>query len=79
MLRKTNTQAFYCYERAAENRRMADQGPSNFRQVYLDLEQRWRKLALSYEFSDRLNRFTAHTTCAMDKGAEDLSPTPILI
>jgi len=67
MLQRTNAEVAYCYQRSEENRRMADQVDAKHRQTYLDLEARWLKLALSYEFSDRLNQYTAHMACALDR------------
>jgi hypothetical protein len=63
----TNPDAAYCIERAEANGRMADQSPpSEYKLACLDLAERWRKLALSYEFADRMNQVSASLACGMD-------------
>ena len=45
-----------CLRRAEECSRQAKaQFDAKFRQAFLDLEQRWLRLARSYEFSERLH------------------------
>ena len=67
MLLKSNADVAYCYQRADENRCMAErQTDAERKKTYLDLENRWVKLALSYELSDRLNQYTASLACALD-------------
>ena len=45
-----------CLRRAEECARQAKaQFDTKFRQAFLDLEQRWLRLARSYEFSERLD------------------------
>jgi hypothetical protein len=73
MRQQTSDQVAYCYQRAAENRALADSTDSNYKATYLDLEARWIKLALSYEFADRLNEYTAHVACALDHSAKQHS------
>jgi hypothetical protein len=66
MLREASIDAAYCYERAAENQQMAAHAPDpELKGVYLDLESRWLALAVSYEFPDQLNQYTAHLTCTL--------------
>ena len=46
-----------CYRRAAECRELADRSVNEKDRVfYLEREQAWLQLALSYQFSERLNR-----------------------
>jgi len=46
-----------CYRRAAECRELADRsGNEKDRAFYLEREQSWVRLALSYQFSERLGR-----------------------
>jgi hypothetical protein len=70
MRQQTSDQVAYCYDRAAENRAMAGSVDSKYKATYLDLEARWIKLALSYEFAARLNEYTAHVACALDRSAK---------
>ena len=52
-----DTDAAYCYHRAEENRQSAArQSDVQRKATYLDLEARWIKLALSYEYSARQHR-----------------------
>jgi hypothetical protein len=68
MLDKCHEEAAYCYQRAEECRRMAERhGTPEQEETYRDLETRWMKLATSYEFSDRFNRFTANMVCILDE------------
>jgi len=56
MLQKTQEDVAYCYQRAEESRRMGarETDPAR-RQEYADMEQRWIKLAISYQFAEQLN------------------------
>ncbi len=58
MLRKTQEDAAYCYQRAEESRRMgARETDPVRRQEYADMETRWIKLAISYQFAEQLNTY----------------------
>ena len=47
---------------------MAERAVSaDYRECCLDLEQRWLKLALSYEYSDQINDFVARLVCKHDE------------
>ena len=64
----TNQDAAYCIKRADAIRRIADQTPpSGYKAACLDIEERWRKLALSCEYADRMNQFSASLACALDE------------
>jgi hypothetical protein len=66
MLQSSEHDVAYCYERAEENRRMADaQVDGGRKRIYLDLQQRWLVLALSYQLPDRLNQCVAAVACAL--------------
>lgn len=58
MLEKTQEDVAYCYQRAEECRRMGarETDPAR-RQEYADMEARWVKLAISYQFAEQLNTF----------------------
>jgi hypothetical protein len=74
MLDKSHKEAAYCYQRAEECRRMAERDCTvEQKATYLDLEARWMKLAASYEFSDRFNRFTASMVCILDEAKNQRS------
>jgi hypothetical protein len=46
---------------------MAEQAVSaDYRDACLDLERRWLKLALSYEYTDRINGSAARLVCNID-------------
>jgi len=67
VLQKAHAEAAFCRQRAEENRRMAEQpGDPALKQTYLDLEQRWARLAQSYEDSEQYIRFTAQLACTLD-------------
>jgi len=67
-----NTDAAYCYHRAEENRQSAARQTDAERKApYLDLEARWIKLALSYEYSGRASATTAHLACRLDQPERD--------
>lgn len=73
VLQKATAQgeAAYCYERAKQNRRMAAQpGDPALKEIYLDLEQRWSRLAMSYENSEQYIQLTAQLVCALDDAAK---------
>jgi hypothetical protein len=58
MLQKTHEDVAYCYQRAEESRRMrARETDPARRQEYADMETRWIKLAISYQFADQLNTY----------------------
>ena len=59
MLLKVSDEIRECYRHALEARQKAESvaNPST-RADFLDLERRWLSLARSYEFSERLMRFT---------------------
>ena len=58
MLQKTQEDVAYCYQRAVESRRMGarETNPSR-RQEYAEMETRWIKLAISYQFAEQLNTY----------------------
>ena len=56
MLQKTQEDVAYCYQRAEESRRMGARETNPVRrQEYSDMETRWIKLAISYQFAEQLN------------------------
>ena len=58
MLKPSNPEAAECYARAQEARERANSTQNlEMRAIYLDSEQRWLKLAASYEASARLTHF----------------------
>jgi hypothetical protein len=58
MLQKTHEDVAYCYQRAEESRRMGARETDPIRrQEYTDMETRWIKLALSYQFAEQLNTY----------------------
>jgi len=58
MLQKTQEDVAYCYQRAEEARRMgARETDAARQQEYAEMEQRWIKLAISYQFADQLNTY----------------------
>ena len=58
MLQKTQEDVAYCYQRAEEARRMgARETDLARRQEYADMETRWIKLAISYQFAEQLNTY----------------------
>jgi hypothetical protein len=68
MLHRTNAEVAFYYQRADENRRMAEQQTDpELRNTCLDLEQRWRKLGLSYENPHRFIQSAVHLACALDE------------
>ena len=58
MLQPANPKAKECYDRATRARQRAlSTQDAKERQDHLDAEQRWLKLAESYDLADRLNLF----------------------
>jgi hypothetical protein len=58
VLQSANPKVQECYDRAARARQRAlDERDVERRQEHLDDEQRWLRLAQSYEFAERLDRF----------------------
>jgi hypothetical protein len=58
MLQKTQEDVAYCYQRAEESRRMRARETDPARQQeYSEMEQRWIKLAISYQFAEQLNTY----------------------
>ena len=56
MLQKTQEDVAYCYQRAEESRRMRTRETDPARQQeYAEMEQRWIKLAISYQFAEQMN------------------------
>jgi len=62
MLQNLSEEIRECLHRAEECKRLSKTAltPSAIKD-YLDMEQRWLKLARSYEFSERLSSFTAQS------------------
>jgi hypothetical protein len=59
MLLKLSNEISECYSRAVEARACAEGATDpSIRADYLAAEQRWLSLAHSYEFAERLSRFT---------------------
>jgi len=59
MLQNLSEEIQDCLRRAEECRRLAKTALSaSAIQGYLDMEQRWLSLAHSYDFTERLSRFT---------------------
>lgn len=58
MLQKTREDVAFCYQRAEESRRMGSRetDPAR-RREYADMETRWIKLAISYQFAEQLNTY----------------------
>ena len=55
MLQNARQDVAYCQQRAEESKRLATQETDPARkQEFLDMEARWLRLAMSYEFADRL-------------------------
>jgi hypothetical protein len=68
MLQPANPKAKECYDRAAGARQRAlEARDSQERQLHLDDERRWLKLAQSYDFANRLDHF-------LDTAAEPKHP-----
>jgi hypothetical protein len=58
MLQNLSEEIRECQRRAEECRRLAEGARTESGKAdYLDMEQRWRSLARSYEFADRLSNF----------------------
>ena len=59
MLRNLSEEIRECLRHAEECKRLSRTGLSaSAIQDYLDMEQRWLSLAHSYDFTERLSRFT---------------------
>jgi hypothetical protein len=59
MLQNLSEEIRECLRRAEECRLLSKTAPSPAAiKGYLDMEERWLTLARSYEFSERLSRFT---------------------
>jgi PAS domain S-box-containing protein len=60
MLQKLSEQIKFCFERALDAKRKADEATDQaVKADFLEMEKRWLTLARSYEFSERLSDFTA--------------------
>jgi hypothetical protein len=58
MLQKTQEDVAYCYQRAEEFRRMRKSETDPVRQQeYANMEARWIKLAISYQFAAQMNTY----------------------
>ena len=59
MLQNLSDEIRECYRLAEECRRLAEAATDSVsKQDYLAMEQRWLGLACSYDFAERLSRFT---------------------
>ncbi len=68
MLANLSEQIRDCLEHADDcARKAAAQTDPRMKQDFLDLEQRWRFLARSYEFTERLGAFSDETKRQVDK------------
>jgi hypothetical protein len=66
MLQNLSGEIRECLRRAEECRRLAEAALiESTKTDYLEMEQRWLNLARSYEFSERLSRFT--TTASSER------------
>ena len=60
MLRKPLPDAAECLQRAADCELQAERTHDvEMRQFFLEAAQRWRQIAETYEYTDRVNRFLA--------------------
>jgi hypothetical protein len=61
MLQNLSAEVVYCLERAEDcaKRARCEINPA-LRRDFFDMEQRWLKLARSYEFAEQLQRFASH-------------------
>lgn len=58
MLQRTREDVAYCYQRAEESRRMRTRETDPARQhEYANMEARWIKLAISYQFAEQMNTY----------------------
>jgi hypothetical protein len=70
MLQKTREDVAYCYQRAEECRRMgARETDAARRQGYLDMEVRWVKLAISYQFAEQFCSFNDEVSRNLERRA----------
>jgi hypothetical protein len=68
MLRNLSEEIRGCYRHAEDSaRKAAAQIDPNLKKDFLDLEQRWLRLARSYEFAARLTDFNRETKRQSDK------------
>jgi len=59
MLQNLSPEIRDCYNRAEHCKRLAETAlTETVKADYLDMERRWLSLARSYEFAERLSRFT---------------------
>jgi hypothetical protein len=62
MLQNVSEEIRECLRRAEECKRLSKTALSaSGIQDYLEMEQRWLNLARSYEFTERLSRYTGHS------------------
>lgn len=72
MLLKLSKKIADCYAHAAENRRRAEQAADPaLRAEFLDLEQRWIRLAQSCEFVESVERFLLSARTAQQEREAD--------
>ena len=85
MLKPANPKARQCYESALEAGQRALQATTTAeRDDFLAIEKSWLKLAASYEFSERLDRFTGEDfpehpvcpSCAVPMWLVEMNSTP---
>jgi len=63
MLRKLSNEISECYRLAEQAREWAEEASDpRIRHDYLSVERSWLLLARSYDFSERLTRFTKNRT-----------------
>lgn len=71
MLQQTREDVAYCYQRAEESRRMGSRETDPARQrEYAEMEQRWIKLAISYQFAQQLNTYHDEVHRRVDRPSE---------
>lgn len=68
MVQKTREDVTYCYQRAEKSRRMSERETDPARQQeYADMEQRWIKLAISYQFAEQINSYSDEVHRRVDR------------
>jgi len=68
MLQRTQDDVAYCYQRAEESRRMAERETDPARQQeYAEMEARWVKLAISYQFADQSSSFNSEVSRQLER------------
>ena len=68
MLQKTQDDVAYCYQRAEESRRMGERETDPQRQhEYLEMEARWIKLAISYQFAEQSSSFNQEVSRNLER------------